>query len=281
MEEPDPRQQQQRYPTTTGGTVPPPPAPGYQNTVTTSQQLASQAAGLHYHIDSAVNKITRTFDNGNEWSTDQVMKQADHMADVTERLEAQLARQNEIIGEMRQMMSELKNEVVALRDRQFAEERLRAAREMAVTHPVSPVPTPASPLAARSFPRDNRIFTAPLPHPPLPGSGSGTGSGLRSFSGSSRETVTFNEPMPHPSNPRNVSHQSGNHGGSNPSIGKTKRGRSFSNTDMHQKAEASASKQGGGFLRTVKSKTSMSGLNKRADNVPPIPAVSVSCRSVI
>lgn len=245
--------------TSHGGHVPPPPAPGYQNTTTIEQQMVAQTSSLHYHLNLAVSKMARTFENANDWTTDQIMRQAESMTDAAERLGCQLARQNAAIAEMRQMMLELRGQVDAVQSESrlmdarlragFRDEIARLREEVGLSRrsqaPVVP-PRPA---------RSSRIFTSPLPSP----------AKLRSRASRDRD-----HDEPHPSALRSARYASNNsqpesHPASTPELP----------SSIDSQKPVSGGRQ---FLRQVKSKTSLSNLYKHAENkqnVPPVPPLSV------
>ena len=111
---------------TRGGYAPTPPHPEYQSTVSLQQQLVCHSNSLHYHVDAAINRLTRTFEKANNWTTDQVMRQVDNMTDIAEQLVLKTSQQNEILTEMKQMVYELRSQVDAVRnENREMEARLR------------------------------------------------------------------------------------------------------------------------------------------------------------
>ncbi|KAL4807533.1 hypothetical protein BDV18DRAFT_158749 [Aspergillus unguis] len=86
--------------TSHGGYAPPPPHPGYQNTVTLEQQLASHVDSIHHHMSTAVNRLTRTYENGSNWTIDQILKQLDSMNDLFRVINARAATQAEMLKEL-------------------------------------------------------------------------------------------------------------------------------------------------------------------------------------
>lgn len=99
--------------TSHGGYAPTPPHPGYQNTITLEQQLASHVDSLHHHFSAAVNRIARTFENGNNWSIDQILKQVDSMFDLLRVTNARAATQAEMMQELSRSIM-VKEEVIML-----------------------------------------------------------------------------------------------------------------------------------------------------------------------
>lgn len=217
--------------------------------------------------------MTRTFENGNDWTTDQIMRQAESMTDIGERLERQLARQNEAVAEMRQIMLELKVQVDAVQtESRMAESRLRAGlqheifrlREEMCSFRRGPAPAPVVPPRPR--PCGSRIFTAPLP------------SSAEFRSRASGETAASHEP--YPSNPRCISYASQPSQRENNPASTAERSDTSCSGDIHKSEHnAGAGTQSRHFLRQVKSKTSLTILNKRAESkqdVPPVLSLSVS-----
>ncbi len=112
--------------TSHGGYAPPPPHPGYQNTVTLEQQLASHVDSLHYHLNTAVNKIARTSENNSHWSTDQILKQVDAVSDLVRVLDIRTAAHGETIKELPRLLAETNIRVNnAQKEMLMAEERVK------------------------------------------------------------------------------------------------------------------------------------------------------------
>ncbi|KAF9892423.1 hypothetical protein FE257_001531 [Aspergillus nanangensis] len=65
--------------TSHGGYAPPPPHAGYQNTVSLEQYVNTQVDAIHLHLDEALGRLGRAFDNKNKWSSDQVLKNLEKM----------------------------------------------------------------------------------------------------------------------------------------------------------------------------------------------------------
>ncbi|KAL5045525.1 hypothetical protein BDW71DRAFT_79168 [Aspergillus fruticulosus] len=113
--------------TSHGGYAPPPPHPGYQNTVTLDQQLASHVDSLHYHLDTAVNRLARTVENGNNWSADQILKQVDSVFDLARMINTRSATQADIIKDLSRISMEARNQAYLARQETFlVEERMKA-----------------------------------------------------------------------------------------------------------------------------------------------------------
>ncbi|RMJ23540.1 hypothetical protein PHISP_05604 [Aspergillus sp. HF37] len=248
--------------TSHGGHVPPPPDPGYQNTTTVEQQMVAQTSSLHYHLNIAVSKMARTFESANDWTTDQIMRQAESMTDAADRLECQLARQNAAITEMRQMMLELRGQADAIQsESRLMDARLRAGFRDEIARLREEIGSSSS--SKRSQPpvvpprpaRSSRIFAPPLPSP----------TKLRSRSSRDR----FHDES-HPSTLRSVRYASNtSHPESHPA----------STAELPSSIDSQKPVSGGRqFLRQVKSKTSLGNLYKHAENkqsVPPVPPLSV------
>ncbi|KAL4931909.1 uncharacterized protein BDV17DRAFT_288480 [Aspergillus undulatus] len=113
--------------TSHGGYAPPPPHPGYQNTVTLEQQLASHVDSLHYHVSTAVNKLTRTFEDGSNWSTDQIMKRVEDMFDSVRLLEGQANAQEKTVKDLQQQLMNTQAQIaMALHETLLVEKRMKA-----------------------------------------------------------------------------------------------------------------------------------------------------------
>lgn len=109
-----------------GGYAPPPPHPGYQNTVTMEQQLASHVDSLHYHLNTAVNKISRTSENNSHWSTDQILKQVDAVSDLARVLDIRTAAHGETIKDVPRLLADTNIRINnAQKEIIMAEERVR------------------------------------------------------------------------------------------------------------------------------------------------------------
>ncbi|KAL4903280.1 hypothetical protein BDW74DRAFT_180144 [Aspergillus multicolor] len=112
--------------TSHGGYAPPPPHPGYQNTVTLEQQLASHVDSLHYHLTTVVNKLTRTFEDGSNWSADQILKQVDNVFDIARLVEGRSMAQTNVMKDLQQGLMEAHNQAFLARQETFlVEERMK------------------------------------------------------------------------------------------------------------------------------------------------------------
>ncbi|KAL4944409.1 hypothetical protein BDV06DRAFT_220357 [Aspergillus oleicola] len=113
--------------TSHGGYAPPPPHPGYQNTVTLKKQLASHVDSLHYHVNTAVNKITRTFENGSNWSTDQILRQVDSMSDQVRVLDDRVRVQAQYVSELQPHPINAQGQIaIARNETLLVEERMKS-----------------------------------------------------------------------------------------------------------------------------------------------------------
>ncbi|KAL2851586.1 hypothetical protein BJY01DRAFT_244920 [Aspergillus pseudoustus] len=107
--------------TSHGGCAPPPPHPGYQNTVTLEQQLAAHVDSLHYHVNTAVQKLSKTFENSNNWTADQILRQVETMTDVARTINFRTVTQAEIVKDLpRLMVDVVRQETRQLEDRMKA-----------------------------------------------------------------------------------------------------------------------------------------------------------------
>lgn len=112
--------------TSHGGYAPPPPHPGYQNTVTLEQQLASHVDSLHYHLNTAVNKIARTAENNSHWSTDQILKQVDAVSDLVRVLDIRTAAHGETTKDLPRLLADTNIRINnAQKEMAMAEERVK------------------------------------------------------------------------------------------------------------------------------------------------------------
>ncbi|RHZ43952.1 uncharacterized protein CDV56_100574 [Aspergillus thermomutatus] len=100
--------------TSHGGYAPPPPHPGYRNTTSLEQQLASHTEAVHLHINTALHRFCRVLENSNNWSNDQILRQTDAMSDVLRMINTRSAGQNEIISDLHRGMTSLECQVGAI-----------------------------------------------------------------------------------------------------------------------------------------------------------------------
>ncbi|KAL2856878.1 hypothetical protein BJX68DRAFT_263410 [Aspergillus pseudodeflectus] len=104
--------------TSHGGYAPPPPHPGYQNTVTLEQQLAAHVDSLHYHVNTAVQKLSKTFENSSNWTADQILRQVETMSDLARVINVRTVTQAEIVKDLpRSMVDVVHQETRQLEDR--------------------------------------------------------------------------------------------------------------------------------------------------------------------
>ncbi|KAJ0419849.1 hypothetical protein BJY00DRAFT_313554 [Aspergillus carlsbadensis] len=90
--------------TSHGGYAPPPPHLGYQNTVTLEQQLAAHVDSLHYHVNTAVQKLSKTFENSSNWTADQILRQVETMSDLARVINVRTVTQAEIVKDLPRIM---------------------------------------------------------------------------------------------------------------------------------------------------------------------------------
>ncbi|RDW79159.1 uncharacterized protein DSM5745_06011 [Aspergillus mulundensis] len=113
--------------TSHGGYAPPPPHPGYQNTATLEQQLVTHVDSLHFHLTTVVNKLTRTFEDGNNWSADKILKQVDNVFDVARTVDGRFLTQANVMKDLQQGLMEARNQAFLARQETFlVEERMKA-----------------------------------------------------------------------------------------------------------------------------------------------------------
>ncbi|KAL3467727.1 hypothetical protein BJX64DRAFT_247296 [Aspergillus heterothallicus] len=93
--------------TSHGGYAPPPPHPGYQNTVTLEQQLAAHVDSLHYHVNTAVQKLGKTIENSNNWTADQILRQVETITDVARSINFRTVTQAEVVKDMPSLIAEV------------------------------------------------------------------------------------------------------------------------------------------------------------------------------
>ncbi|KNG89543.1 hypothetical protein ANOM_001899 [Aspergillus nomiae NRRL 13137] len=111
--------------TTHGGYAPPPPHPGYQNTVTLEQQISTYMDSLHIHVDGTANKLARSFENTNNWSTDQILRHTGHLSDLMRKLNNRVMSDTEVTRELQRVTMEVKIQVGAIqREQRHMEDRM-------------------------------------------------------------------------------------------------------------------------------------------------------------
>ncbi|KAE8348871.1 hypothetical protein BDV28DRAFT_152411 [Aspergillus coremiiformis] len=111
--------------TSHGGYAPPPPIPGYQNTVTLEQQIATYMDSIHIHVDGTANKLARSFENMSNWSTDQILRQTEGLWDILRTLSGQMMNMTEALKEMQRAMIEMRGQLNALqREQRQTEDRM-------------------------------------------------------------------------------------------------------------------------------------------------------------
>ncbi|KAE8371459.1 hypothetical protein BDV26DRAFT_286765 [Aspergillus bertholletiae] len=105
--------------TTHGGYAPPPPQPGYQNTVTLEQQISTYMDLLHVHLDGTANRLARSFENSNNWSTDQILRQIVYLSDLIHKINNRVRVDTEVTRELQRITMEVKIQVGAIRREQL------------------------------------------------------------------------------------------------------------------------------------------------------------------
>ncbi|KAL2808233.1 hypothetical protein BJX63DRAFT_436290 [Aspergillus granulosus] len=77
-----------------------PPHPGHQNTETLEQQLAAHVDSLHYNINTAAQRLSKTFENSDIWTTDQILRKAETMTDVARAINFRTVTQAELVKDL-------------------------------------------------------------------------------------------------------------------------------------------------------------------------------------
>ncbi|GKZ19468.1 hypothetical protein AbraCBS73388_003940 [Aspergillus brasiliensis] len=98
-----------------GGFAPMPPDPGYQNTATLEEQLASHVEQLHFHVQHAASKLVKTFEDNNSWHMDQVLRHVDTMVDLAQVINKRAAAQTELLKEAHTAIAEVRARIDTLR----------------------------------------------------------------------------------------------------------------------------------------------------------------------
>ncbi|KAL2864448.1 uncharacterized protein BJX67DRAFT_383706 [Aspergillus lucknowensis] len=112
--------------TSHGGYAPPPPHPGYQNTMTLEQQLAGHVDSLHYHINSAALRVSRTFENSNNWTADQILRQIESMSDLARVINSRTATEADIVKDLPQLVREVRLHINAVQQETYQlEDRMK------------------------------------------------------------------------------------------------------------------------------------------------------------
>ncbi|KAL4892260.1 hypothetical protein BDV59DRAFT_180360 [Aspergillus ambiguus] len=108
-----------------GGYAPPPPQPGYQNTVTLEQHVASQADAIHHHLDTALNRVGRTLENSNNRVSDQILRSVDSMGDLVRSLNIRSIGHTEALKEIHRMVVDVRMQLSAMqRENRQLEDRV-------------------------------------------------------------------------------------------------------------------------------------------------------------
>jgi len=111
--------------TTHGGPAPSPPDPTYNNTITLNQQLHSHVQALHHHLNSVVNRLTKTFETSNNWTMDQILRNVEVLSDTARVMNARSVGLSEKVAGVERGIRELGERVDALRgDVRGVEERM-------------------------------------------------------------------------------------------------------------------------------------------------------------
>ncbi|KAF7596762.1 hypothetical protein BBP40_000190 [Aspergillus hancockii] len=108
--------------TSHGGYAPAPPLPGYQNTISLEQQVATYMDSIHIHVDGTAHKLARSFENCNNWATDQILRQIDLVSDIMRTLNGRMATEADVVKEMQRVMMEMRAQVNTLQRQQHASE---------------------------------------------------------------------------------------------------------------------------------------------------------------
>ncbi|KAI9375614.1 hypothetical protein BJX61DRAFT_531452 [Aspergillus egyptiacus] len=113
--------------TSHGGFAPPPPHPSYQNTVTLEQQIAAHVDSLHFHLNTASHKLSKTFENNNNWTTDQILRQLENLSDLSRVINSRSVTQADITKELPRMITDLHIQMgLVQREVLHMEERMKA-----------------------------------------------------------------------------------------------------------------------------------------------------------
>ncbi|EAW14561.1 uncharacterized protein ACLA_076010 [Aspergillus clavatus NRRL 1] len=97
-----------------GGYAPRPPHAGYLNTANLEMQLRTNMETVHTHLSNAVHRVCSSMENSSNWSTDQILKQTDAMADVLRLINARTAGQNETVSDLHRTMSHIQCQLAAI-----------------------------------------------------------------------------------------------------------------------------------------------------------------------
>lgn len=100
--------------TSHGGSAPPPPVLGYQNTTSLEQQLFSHVQALHHHMNSVVGRLTKTFENSNSWTMDQVLRNVETMSDTARLMNSRSVSQSENIMKLQRGVVDACGQIDAL-----------------------------------------------------------------------------------------------------------------------------------------------------------------------
>ncbi|KAB8239165.1 uncharacterized protein BDW43DRAFT_306050 [Aspergillus alliaceus] len=136
--------------TSHGGYAPPPPHPGYQNTVTLEQQIATYMDSIHIHVDGTANRLARTLENVHNWSADQIVRQIEALQDHMRTLHSRVVRE---IEEVQRAMTELQTQISALQREQLQmEDRIMQYLQSELSKLRSEINASASTVRSSSLP---------------------------------------------------------------------------------------------------------------------------------
>lgn len=111
--------------TTHGGPAPSPPDPTYNNTIALDQQIHSHVQALHHHLNSVVNRLTKTFESSNNWTMDQILRNVEVLSDTARVMNARSVGFGESVCGVQRAVRELEERVDGLRGEMAGvEERL-------------------------------------------------------------------------------------------------------------------------------------------------------------
>jgi hypothetical protein len=84
--------------------------------------MATYIDSIHIHVDGTANKLARSFENCNNWATDQILRQIDLLSDVMRTLNGRMATETDVVKEIQRVMMEMRAQVNALQRQQHATE---------------------------------------------------------------------------------------------------------------------------------------------------------------
>lgn len=218
----------------------------------------------HLHIDAAIDRLARTFQNANDWTTDTIMRQVDRMSDAALKIDSRASKQTELVAEIHHIVGDIKAQIADMRaESKQMETRIRADFLSEITR-----------LRAEVHELKGGKDLLAETHPALRPRGESQVSVEQggqldlaasiSANASARGSVSVPGPVAAFAMDKD----------------KEKRDKKEKDKDKDKDKEPTTS-----FLRQVKSKTSLTGLNKRAEkdkekasneSIPPVPPISVS-----